>query len=58
VVINYLLYFRNLKLFEEVYQAKGQNLVATIEVVRRAVEEGGDPFERVQALVDGNKSVS
>jgi len=58
VVINYLLYFRNLKLFEEVYQAKGQSLVATIEVVRRAVEEGGDPFERVQALVDGNKSVS
>ena len=58
VVINYLLYFRNLRLFEEVYQAQGQSVVATIEVVRRAVEEGGDPFERVQALVEGNKSVS
>jgi predicted aminopeptidase len=58
VVINYLLYFRNLKLFEEIYEAKDQNLVATIDVVRQAVEKGGDPFERVQALVDGNKSVS
>jgi predicted aminopeptidase len=58
VIINYLLYFRNLRLFDEVYDAKGQNLVATIEVVREAVEEGGDPFERVQALVDGRKIVS
>ena len=57
-VINYLLYFRNLKLFDEVYHAQGQNLVATIGVVREAVEKGGDPFERVQALVDGRKIVS
>ena len=58
VLINYLLYFRNLKLFDEIYEAKDQNLVATIDVVRQAVEKGGDPFERVQALVDGNKNVS
>jgi predicted aminopeptidase len=58
VVINYLLYFKNLKLFDTVYQSRGENLVATIEAVRQAVEEGGNPFERVQALVEGNKTVS
>ena len=58
IIINYLLYFKNLKLFEAVYQAKGENLVATIEAIRQVVEKGGDPFQQVQALVDGRKSVS
>jgi len=58
IMINYLLYFKNLKLFEAVYQATGENLVATIDAIRQAVEKGGDPFEQVQALVENRKTVS
>ena len=58
IIINYLLYFTDLKLFEAVYQTKDENLVATIAAIRQAVEQGGDPFKQVQALVDGDKTVS
>jgi len=58
VLIHYLLYLRNLKLFESVYQTTDQNLVGAIESIRQAVEKGGDPFQRVQALIDGRKTVS
>ena len=58
VIIHYLLYLRNLKLFESVYQTTDQNLVGAIESIRQAVEKGGDPFQRVQALIEGRKTVS
>ena len=57
VMIQYLLYLENLQLFESVYQTTGQNLLSAIESIRQAVQEGGDPFERVHALVDRRKSV-
>jgi len=51
VVIHYMLYLKNLKLFEALYQAEGENLVRTIDLIREAVALGGEPFEAVQKLL-------
>jgi predicted aminopeptidase len=58
VVINYLLYMKNLNLFESLYQSEGANLARTISAIRDAVQQGGEPFEQVQALVARNRSTS
>jgi predicted aminopeptidase len=52
VIVQYLLYLRNLDVFESIYQTEGQNLVGAIEAIREAVRRGGDPFDRVQALAE------
>jgi predicted aminopeptidase len=51
VVIHYVLYLKNLKLFEALYQAEGKSLVRTIDAIREAVAKGGEPFEAVQGLL-------
>lgn len=51
VMIHYLLYLKNLKLFESVYEAEGRNLVAAIQAIRAAAKRRGDPFESVQTLL-------
>jgi predicted aminopeptidase len=51
VIIHYMLYLKNLKSFEALYQAEGQNLVRVIDLIREAVAKGGEPFEAVQGLL-------
>jgi predicted aminopeptidase len=51
VIIHYMLYLKNIKLFEALYQAEGKSLVRTIDAIREAVEKGGEPFEAVQGLL-------
>ena len=51
VLIHYLLYLKNLKLFEAVYEANEKNLVKAIDAIREAVKEGGEPFDAVRGLV-------
>ena len=58
ILIHYLLYFKNLRLFESVYQMSGENLLAAIDAIRNTVEGHDDPFERVQAFVANHKNVS
>jgi predicted aminopeptidase len=50
VMIHYLLYLKNLRLFEAVYEAKEKNLIEAIDAIREAVKEGGEPFETVRGL--------
>lgn len=50
VVIRYQLYLKNLGLFESLYEAKGEDLVAAINALREAADKGGEPFEAVQQL--------
>ncbi len=52
VMIHYLLYLKDLKVFEALYRAEGQSLVRLIESVRKRVQDGGDPFESLRALLD------
>jgi predicted aminopeptidase len=51
VMIHYLLYLKNLKLFEAIYEAKEKNLIKVIDAIREAVKEGGEPFEAVRELI-------
>jgi predicted aminopeptidase len=51
IIIRYQLYLKNLELFEALYQAQAQNLVAVIDAIREAVAKGGEPFEAVQKLL-------
>jgi hypothetical protein len=51
VIIHYMLYLKNLKLFEALYEAEGKNLVRVIDSIRKAVVKGGEPFEAVQSLL-------
>jgi len=50
VMIHYLLYLKNLKLFEAIYEAKEKNLIKAIDAIREAVKEDGEPFEAVRGL--------
>ena len=52
VLIHYLLYLKNLQMFEALYQQNGHSLVELIDSVRLAVEKGGEPFERLAALLN------
>lgn len=56
VLIHYLLYFRNLKLFESVYESQGRSLPRVIDSMREVVTKGGEPFEAVRALVPGGRT--
>ena len=58
VMIHYLLYLKNLRLFESLYQLEGKNLVRTIESIRQAVDYGGEPFDRVRALLEKKSPLS
>ena len=50
VMIHYLLYLKNLKLFEELYESRGRNLAQVIDSMREAIARGGEPFEAVSGL--------
>jgi predicted aminopeptidase len=55
VIIHYMLYLKNLKLFEAVYETEGKNLVQVIDSIREAVAKSGEPFEAVQNLLSRRK---
>ena len=52
VLMHYVVYLKDLDLFESLYQACGGNLRRTIEVMRDTVKEQGEPFEAVRAWLD------
>jgi hypothetical protein len=49
VLVQQLLYRRQLPLFEEIWAAEGEDLRATIDVIKDAVQRGGEPFATVGA---------
>ncbi len=51
VMIHYMLYLKNLKLFESLYEAQGRSLVRVIDSMREAVPKGEEPFESVRGLL-------
>jgi predicted aminopeptidase len=56
VLIHYLVYTKDLELFESIYESCGRNLVRTIDAIRNAVRGGGEPFEAVRAWLDKFRS--
>ena len=51
VMIHYLLYFSNLKLFDALYEAEGGDLARVIDLMREAVPKGDEPFATVGGLL-------
>jgi predicted aminopeptidase len=56
VVMHYVVYLKDLDLFESIYEASGHSLVRTIETVRKAVDKGGEPFDALRARLDKSRS--
>jgi len=57
VLMHYVVYLKDLDLFESVYEQSGRSLAKTIELLKQAVDDGGEPFDsvrRVLAVTKGN----
>jgi hypothetical protein len=50
--MHYVVYLKDLDMFESLYETCGRNLRRTIGVLRAAVEKKGEPFEAVRAWLD------
>ena len=48
ILMHYVVYLKDLELFEAVYDASGRNLAQTVESLRKAVDRGDEPFESVR----------
>jgi predicted aminopeptidase len=51
VMIQYMLYMKDLRLFDEVYLSQGKNLTQTISAIREAVAGAPEPFAAVRSIV-------
>lgn len=51
VLMHYLVYLKDLGLFESVYEQSGRSLAKTVEMLKQAVEGGEEPFEAVRQLL-------
>jgi predicted aminopeptidase len=49
VLMHYVVYLKELDLFESIYEACGRNLVQTVETLRKTVGKGGEPFEALRS---------
>jgi predicted aminopeptidase len=58
VIMHYLLYMKELRLFDALYQAQGNDLRKTIAVIREAVADGGEPFDAVRGALERMKDGS
>lgn len=58
VIAHYLLYLRDLDLFESLYQARPKGLPGLIALIKDSVQDGDDPFEAVRGLLKQAKSRS
>ena len=50
VMIHYMLYMKELRLFDELYALEGKDLLQTINVIREAVTGASKPFEAVRSM--------
>jgi len=55
VLMHYVVYLQDLDLFESVYEQSGRSLVKTIELLKRAVDNGGEPFDSVRRVLAATK---
>ncbi|MEX0806238.1 MAG: aminopeptidase [Candidatus Binatia bacterium] len=52
VLMHYVVYLKDLQLFESLYEYEGGNLVRTIASLRQATKHGGKPFDALRAWRD------
>jgi len=54
VLMHYVVYLKDLDLFDSLYETAGRALPKTVELLQQAAAQGGDPFEAVHQLAHGN----
>jgi predicted aminopeptidase len=55
VLMHYVTYLKNLKLFESLYVAEGRSLARFVAAIREPVKGGKEPFAVVQSLLDDKR---
>ena len=53
--MHYVVYLKDLDLFESLYALCGDNLVRTVDALRQAVAKGDEPFEAVRVWIDKHR---
>ena len=51
VIAHYLLYLKDLELFDSAYRAERKDLARLVGLIRESVQNSGDPFEAVRELL-------
>jgi predicted aminopeptidase len=51
VLMHYIVYLKDLDLFESLYELSGRSLAKSIEMLKQAVDNGGEPFEAVTRML-------
>ena len=57
VLMHYIVYMKDLDLFESVYELCGRNLVRTIATIRKVARAGGEPFEALRSWLLKSQAV-
>jgi predicted aminopeptidase len=55
VLMHYLVYLKDLDMYESLYDACGQDLGRTIDTLRKAVDKRSEPFEAVRQWLEKNR---
>lgn len=58
VLMHYVVYLKDLQLFESLFEFEGRDLVRTIDAMRQATANGGEPFVAVRQWIERRKPVS
>ena len=58
VLMHYIVYLKDLDLFESLYESCGRDLLRTVKALRQAVAKGGEPFEAVRTWMAKHKQES
>ena len=58
VLMHYIVYLKDLDLFESLYESCGRDLLRTVKALRHAVAKGGEPFEAVRTWMAKHKQES
>lgn len=56
LIAHYLLYLKDLALFESLYEGHGKDLARLVELIGESVQDSQDPFEAVRDLLRKRKS--
>jgi predicted aminopeptidase len=56
VMIHYMLYMKDLQMFERLYALEGKDLVQTIKAIREAVAGAAEPFQAVRGIINNGNA--
>jgi predicted aminopeptidase len=56
LIAHYLLYLKELALFESLYESQDKNLARLVELIGESIQNSGDPFEAVREILRKRQS--